>query len=184
MGGRLASCKGYAFRKYFWNFSSNFYLNQNVEFGKMNTCMFVKKSILLTFFSGCLGLLAAGCADREVQYVPAYQAPPPGYQGQPAYGYQQAPPAPGDTNANYAPQAPDNGAAVVTQEPPPPQVEVIPAPPAPEYVWAPGYWSWNVGGWVWVRGHYVIGPHPHALWVNGHWARRGHGYFWVNGHWR
>src|SRR6185503_3806804 len=35
---------------------------------------------------------------------------------------------------------------VVTQsEPPPPQVEVVPISPGPDYVWAPGWWSWNGG---------------------------------------
>jgi WXXGXW repeat (2 copies) len=35
--------------------------------------------------------------------------------------------------------------------PPPPRVEVVPAP-RPGYVWAPGYWDWRGGKHYWVRG--------------------------------
>jgi hypothetical protein len=59
--------------------------------------------------------------------------------------------------------------------PPPPRVEVVPAP-------RPGY-VWVAGGWVW-RGH-------HHVWTRGHWVaeRRGYVYepaIWVSegGRWR
>ena len=39
---------------------------------------------------------------------------------------------------------------VVGLAPPAPVVEVVPAPPAPGYVWQPGYWSWNGFQYVWV----------------------------------
>jgi hypothetical protein len=41
---------------------------------------------------------------------------------------------------------------VVGLAPPAPVVEVAPAPPAPGYVWQPGYWSWNGFQYVWVPG--------------------------------
>ena len=37
--------------------------------------------------------------------------------------------------------------------PPPPVVEVVPAP-RPGYVWAPGYWGWNGHKHVWAKGHW------------------------------
>ena len=37
------------------------------------------------------------------------------------------------------------------QAPPPAQVEVVPAPPGPDYYWIPGYWGWD-GGWIWIGG--------------------------------
>jgi hypothetical protein len=51
--------------------------------------------------------------------------------------------------------------------PPPPQVEVVPAPRS-GYVWAPGYWAWEGGRHVWVGGHWVP-------------VRRG--YYWVPDRW-
>ena len=39
--------------------------------------------------------------------------------------------------------------------PPPPRVEVVPAP-RPGYVWAPGYWAWEGGRHVWRGGHWVV----------------------------
>ena len=35
--------------------------------------------------------------------------------------------------------------------PPPPRVEVVPAPRV-GYVWAPGYWRWNGHRHVWING--------------------------------
>jgi hypothetical protein len=40
--------------------------------------------------------------------------------------------------------------------PPVPVVEAVPAPPAPGYVWQPGYWSWNGAQYVWVPGVYAV----------------------------
>jgi hypothetical protein len=54
-------------------------------------------------------------------------------------------------------------------EPPPPQVDVIPVSPGPDYLWAPGCWSWNGGT---------------RIWIGGHWAGHGPGRAWVGGHWR
>jgi hypothetical protein len=68
--------------------------------------------------------------------------------------------------------------------PPPPQVEVVPAPRV-GYVWAPGYWRWNgrrhvwingrwVGerrGWHWVPEAWVQGPNGRWHLVPGRWVR-------------
>jgi hypothetical protein len=53
---------------------------------------------------------------------------------------------------------------VVGFAPPAPVVEVAPPPPAPGYVWQPGYWSWNGVQYVWVPGGYVVAPYVHAAW--------------------
>jgi hypothetical protein len=45
---------------------------------------------------------------------------------------------------------------VVVAPAPPTQVEYIPAAPAPDYYWAPGYWGWN-DGWVWIGGSWNLG---------------------------
>ena len=84
-----------------------------------------------------------------------------------------------------APPGATTGPVVTDQTPPPPQVEVVPAMPGPEYVWMPGYWSIGVGGgWVWIGGRYGLPPRPHAVWVRGHWGRHGRGYVWIGGRWR
>jgi hypothetical protein len=106
--------------------------------------------------------LGAGCVERRVVYVP---------QPVPAGTVNPAPPAPGESGV------------VVTADPPAPQVEVVGAAPGPEFVWMPGCWEWH-GGWVWIGGRWMIGPHPHAAWVPGRWARHRHGYVWIRGYWR
>jgi hypothetical protein len=81
------------------------------------------------------------------------------------------------------PAPPPGAEVVVVEEPPPPRVEVIPAPPAPNYVWAPGYWARHGNSWVWVEGAHVVRPRGSAVWVAGHWTRRPGGWVWVPGHW-
>jgi hypothetical protein len=68
--------------------------------------------------------------------------------------------------------------------PPPDQVEVIPAPPEPDFIWVGGYWDWSWGRYVWVGGHYEHPAHPHDVWVRSRWERRGDRYVRVEGHWR
>jgi hypothetical protein len=51
--------------------------------------------------------------------------------------------------------------------PPPPRVEVVPAPRA-GYVWVPGYYAYN--------------GHRH-VWNHGHWVRERHGYHWSADRW-
>ncbi len=79
--------------------------------------------------------------------------------------------------------APAGGETVVTEAPPPPQVEVVGIAPSPEFVWVPGCWEWR-GRWFWIGGRWAVGPHPHALWMPGRWARHGHGHVWIRGYWR
>jgi WXXGXW repeat (2 copies) len=72
---------------------------------------------------------------------------------------------------------------VVGFGPPVAVVEPIPAPPAPGYIWQPGYWAWNGAQYVWVPGRYVVAPYAGAVWVPGAWVRIGGGWVWHAGHW-
>jgi hypothetical protein len=70
---------------------------------------------------------------------------------------------------------------VVHTAPPPPRVEVVPAP-REGYVWEQGHWQWRNGAYLWEPGHWElvqVGYH----WVRGHWDQRGDGWVWVKGHW-
>jgi hypothetical protein len=76
---------------------------------------------------------------------------------------------------------------VAPQPPPPPRVEVIPAPPRPpEFVeWEPGHWHWDGREYRWIEGHYIERPHREAVYVPGHWDERPNGtWVWVGPHWR
>ncbi len=42
---------------------------------------------------------------------------------------------------------------------PAPMVEVVPACPAPGYIWVGGSWGWCNNHWAWTRGHW--GPPAH-----------------------
>lgn len=42
---------------------------------------------------------------------------------------------------------------------PAPFVEVAPACPGVDYVWAPGYWAHHDGGYMWGRGGWNYRPH-------------------------
>jgi len=55
-------------------------------------------------------------------------------------------------NGQVAPQAAN----------PPPQYEVVPERPGPDYIWNEGYWSWQ-GAWVWVPGRWVLAPEPNII---------------------
>ena len=97
----------------------------------------------------------AGCVERRVVYVREPVLVPP----------------------------PATDQTVITTSPPAPQVEIVGAPPGPEYVWVPGCWEWR-GRWVWTGGRWAMGPHPHAAWIPGRWVRRGHDWVWIRGYWR
>ena len=69
--------------------------------------------------------------------------------------------------------------------PPPPQVELVPAPPGPPVLfgWEPGRWRWLGGEWEWAPGHYVRRDRDDARWIPGHWVERHGGWAWVPGRW-
>ena len=65
--------------------------------------------------------------------------------------------------------------------PPPPRVEMVPAVPD-GYVWAPGYWEFFHGQYVWRRGHMI--EHRRGYhWVPETWDRRGDHHHFEEGHW-
>lgn len=68
--------------------------------------------------------------------------------------------------------------------PPPPRVEVVPAPRI-GYLWVPGYWHWRGHRHVWVVGHWVR-ARPGYAYYSPQWIERdGRWYFererWVYG---
>jgi hypothetical protein len=76
-------------------------------------------------------------------------------------------------------------APIIVRERPPAVVrEVRPPAPGRDYVWAPGYWTWD-GEWLWQSGHWTRRPSDRAVWVEGRWVedRRGE-WVWQPGHWR
>jgi hypothetical protein len=75
---------------------------------------------------------------------------------------------------------------IVSEAPPPPRVETVPAPRS-GFVWSPGYWAWENGEHTWHEGRWVevTKPHQEAQWVPDHWEQRDetHWHF-VSGHWK
>lgn len=71
--------------------------------------------------------------------------------------------------------------SIIVGAPPPPRVEVIPAP-RHGYVWAPGYWNWEHNHHVWAAGHFVPARYGHH-WVPDRWSRHNDGWHHDNGHW-
>src|SRR5690348_1691198 len=105
----------------------------------MNNRTYMKTFGFLTLTAGFVAV-ATGCAERQAEYVPAYQAAPvyqtaPGYTYQPQTTYQYPPGQIPDANAvTVAPESappPTPPPTVVAQPPPPPQVEYVPVTPGP-----------------------------------------------------
>ena len=67
--------------------------------------------------------------------------------------------------------------------PPALPVYVQPAPPAPDYIWTPGYWAYGDDGYYWVPGTWVMAPEPGLLWTPGYWGWNNGLYVWNGGYW-
>jgi hypothetical protein len=87
-------------------------------------------------------------------------------------------------------EPPHSGSTVSTiivapEAPPPPRVEVRPAPPRPDMVWQEGHWEWNPDRhtYSWIPGEFAEPPRPHAVWSPGHWQKRPDGWVWNPGRW-
>ena len=65
--------------------------------------------------------------------------------------------------------------------PPPPMVEVVPAPRA-GHAWVPGYWAWHVDRHVWIRGRWVV-ARPGYVWVPERWEHAGPQWRLHRGYW-
>jgi hypothetical protein len=74
-----------------------------------------------------------------------------------------------------------SAAIYVDVAPPEPRHEVVPAPRA-GYVWAPGYYNYRHGRYVWVGGHWERERHG-QYWHPGHWVERDGRYVFVNPGW-
>jgi hypothetical protein len=74
---------------------------------------------------------------------------------------------------------------IVTEAPPAPRiVERRPAPPAAEYVWIDGYYSWSGRQYVWEPGRWAVPPSGYAVWVGPRYDRDQRGYRYTSGHWQ
>ena len=70
---------------------------------------------------------------------------------------------------------------------PPPAIEEIPPAQSPQggqFVWVPGYWSWDAERktYIWISACWRAAP-PNTYWVPGYWAQTAEGWEWVAGFW-
>jgi hypothetical protein len=153
-------------------------------------------------------LLESGCVQHRVASVqPMKPAVQPGSQTSPAIETRVvapvsvAPPVQPETRSasptvaarNSTPEVPrpkpesakpaKPREIIVTDAPPPPQIEVVGAAPGAEYVWVPGAWQWRER-WVWSGGYWAVRPQADAAWVKGRWVKRDQGWAWIRGYWR
>ena len=69
--------------------------------------------------------------------------------------------------------------------PPPPQTaEVVPAAPAPNAVWIPGYWDFTGSAYAWLPGHWEVPPPMARSYVAAHWEDRAGSFVYVRSYWR
>ncbi|HUZ16980.1 MAG TPA: YXWGXW repeat-containing protein [Spirochaetia bacterium] len=59
------------------------------------------------------------------------------------------------TGVAPAPVPAETGTTIIETTTPAPMVEVVPLPPGPGFMWAPGHWYWN-NGWVWMSGSWTL----------------------------
>jgi len=139
----------------------------------------VKLSFVLTMQALTVGLLAvAGCArpSSNSNVTPRQPlAPAPAA----ASTLPVSAVSPISKPLTHAAPAP----AIVSDPPPPPQIEVLATPPESNYVWIPGHWE-HQKHWTWTSGHWTPQPRPRAQWIPGRWARLDRGWMWVEGYWR
>lgn len=72
---------------------------------------------------------------------------------------------------------------IVATGPPPYVAEVIFAAPSSQYVWMPGYYEYNNGGYVFINGSYRIPPRGKKSYSQGQWQNTPKGYKRGRGHW-
>jgi len=67
----------------------------------------------------------------------------------------------------------------------PPMLRVYSQPrcPVDGYLWSPGYWAYDSGGYYWVEGEWVLPPAEDLLWTPGYWNYSGGYYGWQAGYW-
>lgn len=72
---------------------------------------------------------------------------------------------------------------VVRSRPPVDRIESPGFPPDGGYVWVRGRWVMTSRGWAWRSGHWAPSRSGH-VYVPGRWARRDHRWVWIPGRWR
>jgi len=119
---------------------------------------------------------AALAAGSLIGLATAAQATPAVVAGTAPYATA---PAPYYGNAPYYPNAQVVGnAGFVVQSPPPaPLYEAVPAA-RPGYVWAPGYYTFEDGRYMWHGGAFVQ-ARPGYAWHAAHWEQRGDGSWYL-----
>jgi hypothetical protein len=87
------------------------------------------------------------------------------------------------TVATTTTSSPASSTSIVVTPPPAPapQVEVIPVSPGPDYLWTPGWWSWNGSGWIWFGGYWGYPVRPGHVWHDGRFYH-GRGVEVIRGH--
>ncbi|MBL9203768.1 MAG: YXWGXW repeat-containing protein [Opitutaceae bacterium] len=108
---------------------------------------------------GVAGAMAGGALGNSVDHR---EGTIYGSQPQPRYRTMPEPPAP----------------------PPPQGGDVMTAPPAPNAIWVPGYWSWDGRGYSWLKGRWEIPPPATSTYVAAHWEQRGGAYVFVQPYWQ
>ena len=78
-------------------------------------------------------------------------------------------------------------AGLTVPDRPPPNIEELPPADRPrgeQFVWIPGYWSWDAdrNGYIWVSACWRVAP-PNMSWVPGYWSQAPGGWEWVAGFW-
>lgn len=79
-----------------------------------------------------------------------------------------APPAPNAPATASGSATPAGSTTVVVNPLPAPQTEIIPTSPGPDYIWNPGWWSWDGTGWIWFGGYWGHPVRPGHVWIDGH----------------
>ena len=78
-------------------------------------------------------------------------------------------------------------AGLIAPDRPPPSIEEFPPeerPKGQQFVWIPGYWSWDGDrrSYIWVSACWRVAP-PRMSWVPGYWSQVAGGWEWVSGYW-
>lgn len=89
---------------------------------------------------------------------------------------------PGTYSSGTTIVAPANASIIVSEAPPAPLVEAMPAP-REGYVWAPGHYEWHHGRYIWMAGNWME-ARPGYAWRSAHWVQHPDGsWTLVAGHW-
>ena len=120
--------------------------------------------------------------ERPARGLPE-QTPPPRTDAPAPQGQQQYAPLPPPVEPYGGSAATTVDSQVITYEAPPaPRQEAIPAAPAPNYVWAPGYWYWFDNSYVWINGSW-LSPRPGYVYVGARWNYGRTGWVFAPGGW-